>query len=120
MLSLLLINFVIKVFFTGKGTFSYGQIIPHFMAIKTVGVAVYPGHFEMISFCKGFMLYDLPWANAYFGSIFGSPIDYIPDGYKLFYTNLNIGSTFFLSLIVLVLIIIGEKVFLNKKVYDKK
>lgn len=119
-MGLLLVNFVIKVFFTGKGSFSYGQIIPHFVAMKTVGVAVFPGHFEMISFCKGFMLYDIPWVNGYFGSLFGSPVDYIPDGYKLFYTNLNIGSTFFLSLIILLVIIIAEKVRSNKKVHDKK
>lgn len=105
-MSLLLANFVIKVFLTGKGVFSYGQIIPHFVAIKTVGVAVYPGHFEMMSFCKGFMLYDLPWANTSLGSIFGSPTSYIPNPYKLFYTNLNIGSTYFISLILLLVIII--------------
>lgn len=64
-------------FFTGKGEIlNYGQIIPHLIAIKTVGIAVYPGHFEMISFSKGFMLYDIPWANNFFGSVFGSPFDY--------------------------------------------
>lgn len=92
------INFLVKVIFTEKGTLNYGQIVPHIVAIKTVGIAVYPGHFEMISFCKGFMLYDIPWLNGFFGLIFGSSFDYEPEGYKLFYINLNIDSTYFISI----------------------
>lgn len=110
-----MINFLIKFFFTGKNSLNYGQIIPHIVAIKTVGVAVYPGHYEMISFCKGFMIYDVPWANAFFGSVFGSTFDYIPEGYKLFYANMNIGSTYFIALLLIVILIIVDRVFLRKK-----
>lgn len=80
-----------------------------------MSVAVYPGHYEMISFCKGFMIFDVPWANAFFGLVFGSTFDYIPEGYKLFYTNMNIGSTYFIALLLVVILIIFDRVFLRKK-----
>ena len=112
----MLINFLIKILFTVKNSLNYGQILPHIIAIKTVGVAVYPGHYEMISFCKGFMLYDIPWLNSFFGSVFGSTFDYIPDGYRLFYTNLNIGSTYFIALLLLIILIIIDRILLRKKV----
>lgn len=69
----------------------------------------------MISFSKGFMLYDIPWANQFFGSSLGSPFDYIPAGYKLFYTNLNIASMFFIPLILIIALIIVKKVILKSK-----
>lgn len=112
-----MVNFILKIFFTAKKSLNTGQILPHIVAIKTVSIAVYPGHYEMMSFCKGFMMYDIPWANNFFGSAFGSSFDYIPAGYKLFYTNMNIGSMYFIPLILLIMLVIIDRVM---KMRDKR
>ncbi len=112
MLSLLFINFVTKLVFTTKSSLNTGQIIPHIIAIKTVSTAIYPGYYEMISFSKGFMLFDFPWANNFFGTLLGSSFDYIPSGYKIFYTNLNIGSMYFIGVLLSVVLVIVNKTFM--------
>jgi phosphopantetheine adenylyltransferase len=61
------------------------------------------------------MIYDVPWANDFFGSVFGSTFDYIPEGYKLFYTNMNIGSTYFIALLFVIILIIVDRLVLRKK-----
>ena len=53
---------------------------------------------------------DFPWLNNYFGEIFGKITDISPLPYKMFYTNLHVGSTYFLAICIilgLALIVFG-------------
>ena len=44
-----------------------GQLIAHILLLKTPVFAVYPTYSELIDYCQGFMIADLPWLNSYFG-----------------------------------------------------
>ena len=43
------------------------------------------------------MVIDMPWLNNFFGNIFGRDSDITPYPFKMFYMNLNLGSTYFLA-----------------------
>ena len=51
------------------------------------------------------MAADLPFLNSFFGSIFGSDADVTPYPYKVFYLNLNVGSTYFLALLTILFLL---------------
>lgn len=50
------------------------------------------------------MTADLPWANKDLGSNFGELTDITPPSYLFLYTNLNIGSTYFIAMISMLFI----------------
>lgn len=52
------------------------------------------------------MAADFPWFNEVLGGIFGRDSDITPYPYKVFYMNLNIGSTYFLALCIISLLLI--------------
>ena len=63
---------------------------------------------------------DLPWLNHFFGETFGKDSDKTPYPYKVFYSSMHIGSTYFLplcliSLIALVIFLLVKKEWLNSK-----
>lgn len=44
-----------------------GQLIAHLLLVKSIVLMVYPAYGELINYCAGFMVADLPWLNAFFG-----------------------------------------------------
>lgn len=44
-----------------------GQMIAHVLFMKTIVLTVFPAYNEMIDYCAGYMVADLPWLNSYFG-----------------------------------------------------
>jgi hypothetical protein len=60
---------------------------------------------ELMSFCYGFMLLSFPWASGILGNIFGNQLDTAPFQMKLFFTDLGLGSTYGLAILVIVTII---------------
>ena len=44
-----------------------GQIIAHILFLKTAALMIYPSRPELIDYCSGFMVADLPWLNSFFG-----------------------------------------------------
>ena len=65
---------------------------------------VYPSYSQLISYCSGFMIADLPWLNKTFGTILSRESDTSPDPYRLFYTSMSIASTFLLPLMIISLL----------------
>ena len=65
---------------------------------------VYPSYSQLISYCSGFMIADLPWLNTTFGTILSRESDASPDPYRLFYTSMSIASTFLLPLMIISLL----------------
>ena len=43
--------------------FDKGELISHILLMKTAVFAVFPSYSELIDYCRGFMLADLPWLN---------------------------------------------------------
>ena len=43
-----------------------GQIVSHILFLKTPVLALYPTYAELIDYCAGFMVADMPWLNNYF------------------------------------------------------
>lgn len=50
------------------------------------------------------MTADLPWANKELGLIYGDKTDVTPTSYKFLYINLNIGSTYFIAMITIIVL----------------
>ena len=75
------------------------------LSLKGGALILYPTYKEYAEFCWGFMTADLPWANSFFGGVFGQDGDLTPFPFKVFFTNLNIGSTYFLALTVICLLV---------------
>ena len=78
-----------------------GQLLPHILFLKTPVLLVYPSYAELVDFCSGFMVADLPWLNDFFGATLAEPTDTTPLPYLLFYSSLSIGSTYLLALLVI-------------------
>lgn len=65
------------------------------------------------------MAADLPWLNEVLGGIFGKDSDITPYPFKVFFMNLNIGSTYFLALCLICLLIVC-KLILSKTLKEKQ
>jgi hypothetical protein len=74
--------------------FDKGELVSHILLLKTPVLAVFPCYAELINYCSGFMLADLPWLNSFFGELLSDPRDSTPSPYLLFYTSLSIASTY--------------------------
>ena len=79
-----------------------GRVIAHVLFLKTPALMIYPSYSELIDFCSGFMIADLPWFNQFFGNALSDPRDSSPLPYRLFFVSMNLPSTFFLPLIAVV------------------
>jgi hypothetical protein len=77
---------------------SNGSVIAHVLYMKCAGLAVYPAYAELVNYCEGFMLGDLPWLNSYFASQLAVPTETIPSSYRLFYISLSLASTYLLPI----------------------
>ncbi len=62
---LFIINYFVKTFITLPQSKNKFGILPHIIALKACCLIIFPTFFEYISFCKGFMIIDLPWANKF-------------------------------------------------------
>ena len=51
------------------------------------------------------MAADIYPLNGYFGNIFGKESDISPYPYKLYYVNMNIGSTYFMGLLIIIVMV---------------
>jgi hypothetical protein len=38
-------------------------MISHVLLLKTAALAVFPSYAELIDYCSGFMIADMPWLN---------------------------------------------------------
>ena len=45
-----------------------GQLIPHILLLKTPVLAVFPVYAELVDYCRGFMVADLPFLDATFAA----------------------------------------------------
>ena len=43
-----------------------GQLIAHILLLKTPVLMLYPTYAELIDYCQGFMMADMPWINNLF------------------------------------------------------
>jgi len=89
----------------GKGT-DKGELLAHILLLKSPVLMLYPTYAELVDYCGGFMLADLPWLNNYFASILSEPRDISPKPYLMFFTSLSISSMYLLPLIFFVVIYI--------------
>ena len=62
---------------------------------------IYPSRPELIDYCSGFMIADFPWLNSFLGERLSDPRDISPPPYRLFFTSLNIASTYLLALTII-------------------
>lgn len=62
---------------------------------------IFPSYLELIDYCSGFMVLDLPWLNSYFAETLSDWTETLPPSYTLFYSSMNLGSTYFLPAIIL-------------------
>lgn len=46
------------------------------------------------------MIFQLPWLNEYIGQLFANQSETLPSAFGLFYYGLNIGSTYFIPMII--------------------
>ena len=65
--SCLFIFFLIVGVFIDPERRDKGQIIAHILFLKTAALMVYPSRPELIDYCSGFMMADLPMLNRFFG-----------------------------------------------------
>jgi hypothetical protein len=78
-----------------------GQLIAHVLFLKTPALMVYPSYAELIDYCSGFMLADLPWLNPYFGNSLSSVTQETPQPFRIFYISLSFASTYFLAFLTI-------------------
>ncbi len=105
---LFLVNYVVKFLFTMPHSRNRATLLPHIIALKSCCLILYPSHFEYISFCKGFMVVDLPWLNSMFASQLTDVSDHVQVPFGLFFQNMSIAGTFllgFIAYLTLVLIV---------------
>jgi hypothetical protein len=74
--------------------------------MKVPAMVIYPSFSGYINYCYGFSIIDIPVLNYYFSGLFTRQTDQSPASYKMFYSNINIASTYFLALLVFLVIII--------------
>lgn len=97
---LLFLGYSIKICCLSPGGRERGSIIPHIFSIKCAALAIYPTYAEYVNYCYGFMTADIPWLNDFFGSKFGDSNDAMPQPFGMYYTNLSMGSTYFIGIII--------------------
>lgn len=102
--SILIIKYIIKASCSAPGSPEMGDIIPQVLALKTPALFLYPGYMEWIYYCVGFTIPDFPWLNQVFGNILADTSNKMPEPFSLFFSNLHIGSTYLLALIVIALV----------------
>jgi hypothetical protein len=88
--------------------------------MKVPAMVIYPSFAGYINYCYGFSLIDFPMANSYFSEKFTQQSDQSPPSYKMFYNNLNIGSTYIVPLLVFIFIIIPITSIILFHKYSKK
>jgi len=93
----------------------------HVFAMKSVALFHYPITFEIFYFCFGFMMTDIPWFNDKIGPLVGERSDYVPQQLVMYFYNLNIGSTFLISLALsIVLLSLRFAISKNKELLRSK
>lgn len=101
----LVVNYFIRSFYTDKSQHSdHGEIILHYLALASPIFIVESLTAELMSFCYGFMLISFPWMSETLGSLFGNQFDTAPFQMKVFFTDLGLGSTYGLAIMVIVAI----------------
>lgn len=60
----LFLSYLMKASCTVPTSEDQGQIIPHILALKAGVLILYPTYIEYYDYCSGYMVGDLPWANA--------------------------------------------------------
>jgi hypothetical protein len=103
---LIILLYFIKVCCTVPTTKDAGEIIPHVLLMKVPAMVIYPSFGGYINYCYGFSMVDFPMFNSYFSETLTQQLDRSPPSYKMFYNNLNIASTYLVSIIVFLSIII--------------
>lgn len=91
------VKYSVKALVTVPESPNPGNIIPHLFAYKIGALLLYPTYIEYMQFCYGFMAADFPWANKPLGEALGNFRDISPQAYKVFYTNMNLGSMHFIA-----------------------
>jgi hypothetical protein len=93
-----------------------GQLIPHILLLKTPVLAVFPVYAELIDYCRGFMVADLPFLDATFAALLSDPLDASPDPYRVFYASLSVSSTYLLALIAVaaLAVVLGLTAYLSE------
>lgn len=74
--------------------------------MKVPAMVIYPTLGGYINYCYGFSLIDLPLLNTFFSEKLTNQADISPSSFKMFYTNLNIASTYLLALLVFLAILV--------------
>ena len=82
------------------------QLTPHLLLLKTPALAVFPAYAELLDFCRGFMVADLPFLDDVFGSNLADSLDTSPDPFRIFYASLSVSATFLSALIVIVALLL--------------
>jgi hypothetical protein len=93
-----------------------GELIAHILFLKCPALVVYPAYAELIDYCYGFMMADLPWLNSYFADRLSVSTEILPYPYRLFYISLSLASTYLLALAFFV--ILGIILLFIYKVYE--
>jgi len=81
-----------------------GYLIAHVLYMKCPALAIYPAYAELINYCYGFMMADLPWLNYYFASELSVPTEIIPSPYRIFYVSMSLASTYLLPIALFALL----------------
>ena len=97
-LLIFIIHYIVKMFCTVPQTKHKSGLLPHILALKVCCLIVYPAFFAYISFCKGFMSVDLPWANKLIAEKLVSLNDVVMTPFSMFFNNLSIAGTFLVGL----------------------
>jgi hypothetical protein len=91
-----------------------GEIMAHLIILRAPALTVYPSYAELIDYCAGFMVADLPWLNDFFSRLVADPTDSSPLPYLLFYRSLSLASTYPLALFVVctIAVLLGVSMYL--------
>lgn len=116
---ILFLNFLIKALCTVTHSSTHGHIMGHIFAIKSISIALYPTFGEYVNYCYGFMTADLPWLNAWLGKMLSDSADYSPLGFRLYYENMTIYSTYWLAVVVFLLGLALNYLFFHKSEASK-
>lgn len=113
-IAFLVINYFIRCFYTDKNKYSdHGEIVLHYLALASPTFMVQTLTAELMSFCYGFMFMSFPWMNETFGKLFGNVFDTTPFQMKVFFTDLNLGSTYGLALMIILVASLSGYVFIS-------
>lgn len=111
----LLLNSLIRATCTCPHSPEQGDIVPHLLSLKTVALMVFPLYPQVVHFCTGLMSADLPWLAPYYASSLATSSDLSPQGFQLFYLNLNIASTYLGGLVIFIVLLLIGCLSINRK-----